>query len=104
MYISQVMLQNELAFKREEDKAVASWLLPFLSFLNFPTLTADEKVTFLLIKHHKLVEFMSSHETCSKRKDHLWGKSVNKLIFVKSGNGHRKILNTIKDVWKSIPM
>ena len=109
MYISQVMLQNELAFKREEDKAVASWLLPFLSFLNFPTLTADEKVTFLLIKHHKLVEFMSSHLTCTKRKDHLWGKSVNKLIFMRSGNGlHRLysiiILDTIKDVWKSASM
>ena len=44
LYFYQVLLQNELAFKREEDNAVASWLLPFLSFLNFPTLTADEKV------------------------------------------------------------
>ena len=60
MYFYQVLLQNELAFKREEDNAVASWLLPFLSFLNFPTLTADEKV--LLAKDHIVVEFMSSRE------------------------------------------
>ena len=55
MYFSQVLPQNEFALKRGENSAATSWLLPFLSFLNFPTLTADEKVTFLFVKDHKLV-------------------------------------------------